>query len=83
MKGSLLFKMVFILPVLIFADYLIMVLLGCATCLFGFGKDFYCGDYCLIGKIILFLSAVFFIYIIYPDVKALINNKKNATTTES
>ncbi|MGE5355741.1 MAG: hypothetical protein ACM3PT_05820 [Deltaproteobacteria bacterium] len=83
MKNSLIFKLVFILPVLVFVDYLLMVILGCATCLFGFGDNFYCGKYCLIGKIILFLSAIFFIYLIYPDVREIVRSKKNATTQQN
>jgi hypothetical protein len=77
MKASLLMKIFFVLPLLLFVDYLIMALLGCTTCLFGFGNDFYCGPFCLAGKIILALSAIFFGYLIYPDIKAIFKSKKN------
>jgi len=82
MKTSIIVKVFVVLPILMFVDYILMVLLGCATCLFGFGNDFYCGSYCIIGKIILGLSAIFFLFIIFPDIKELFKKLKNATTTK-
>ncbi len=79
MKTSLIFKLVFILPILLFVDYLIMVLLGCATCLFGFDGNFHCSNYCIIGKTVLFLSVVAFGIILYPDIKQLINMRRNGS----
>jgi hypothetical protein len=55
-----------------------MALLGCAGCLLGFGNGFFCGPYCLVGKAILLLSAVFFGYLIYPDFKHLFGRHRNA-----
>ena len=83
MKANLLIKVFLVLPLILFADYLLMALLGCTTCLFGFGNEFYCGPFCLVGKIILALSVVFFGYLIYPDIKALITSKKNVKAAES
>jgi hypothetical protein len=60
-----------------------MALLGCSTCLFGLNDDFYCGPFCLAGKIILALSAVYFGYLIYPDIKAIVHSKKNVPAEES
>jgi hypothetical protein len=77
MKNSLLLKVGFVLPLIFFIDYILMVLVGCATCLFGFGNDFYCGPYCLTGKIILGLSGIFFLFLIFPDIKELLNKAKN------
>lgn len=77
MKASLLLKIFLVLPLLLLIDYILMALFGCATCLFGMGDEFYCGPFCLIGKIILGLSALFFGYLIYPDIKALFNPNKN------
>ncbi len=82
MKTSALIKVFIVLPIILFADYLLMVLLGCATCLFGFGSDFYCGPYCLTGKIILGLSALFFGYLIYPEIANLFKIAKNVAPTE-
>ncbi len=78
MKTSILIKVLLVLPLIFLFDYVIMVILGCSTCLFGFGKDFYCGPYCLAGKIILVISGLFFLYLIYPDVRKLITHKNNA-----
>jgi hypothetical protein len=63
-------------------DYILKVVLGCTTCLLGFEKDFYCGTYCIFGKIILGLTPVLFIFIIFPDIKANFNSKLNGTTTK-
>jgi hypothetical protein len=71
-------KVFLVLPLIFFFDYILMVLLGCSTCLFGFGSSFYCNTYCLAGKIILALSAAFFIFLIYPDLRKLFNRKENA-----
>jgi hypothetical protein len=78
MKTSLLFKVLLGLPIIILVDYIIMALIGCASCLFNLGNDFYCGPYCFIGKGILLLSAGLFIYMILPEIKELIKHKNNA-----
>jgi len=80
MKAPLFIKLFLVLPLLLFADYIIMALLGCSTCLFGLGNDFYCGPFCLAGKIVLALSAIFFIYLISPDLRALFRSKKNGAS---
>lgn len=82
MKTSLVRNLVIVLPTILFVDYLLMVLLGCASCLFGFGDDYYCNGYCIIGKLILGASAIFFIYLIYPDIIHLIKSNKNVTSTK-
>jgi len=80
MKASIFVKVFFILPLIIFVDYILMAILGCTTCLFGFGNDYYCGSFCLAGKIILALSAIFFGYIFFPDFKAIFKSKQNGTS---
>jgi hypothetical protein len=77
MKAPLFIKFLLVLPTILFADYLLMSLLGCATCLFGLGDEFYCGPFCIVGKLILVLSAIFFGYIIYPDIKTALKSKNN------
>jgi hypothetical protein len=59
MKPSILIKLFLVLPLLLFADYILMALLRCSTCLFGLGDEFYCGLFCIVGKIILISSQVF------------------------
>jgi hypothetical protein len=80
MKASFYIKLFFLLPLILFVDYILMAIVGCTTCLFGFGDGFYCGPFCLAGKIILALSAIFFGYLIYPDIKAIFKPKRNGTT---
>ena len=83
MKASLFIKIFLILPLILLADYILMAILGCTTCLFGFGDEFYCGPFCLTGKIILALSALFFGYLLYPEIKGLFNHMNNVKTSES
>jgi len=83
MKASFFVKVFFVLPLILFVDYIFMAILGCTTCLFGLGNEYYCGSFCLTGKILLALSALFFGYLIYPEIKAMIKSKKNVTATES
>lgn len=64
-----LFKILIILPMLLFVDYLLMAALGCISCLFGVGDGWYCGTYCLLGKGLLLLSAILFGVLIYPDIR--------------
>ncbi len=83
MKAKIFLKFFLVLPLILVADYLLMTLFGCSTCLFGLGNEFYCGPFCSVGKIILALSAIFFGYLVYPDIKALINSRKNVKAAET
>jgi hypothetical protein len=80
MKASFFVKLFLVLPLILFVDYILMALIGCSTCLFGLGDEFYCGPFCLAGKIILALSAIFFGYLIYPDIKAVFKSKRNGSS---
>jgi hypothetical protein len=75
MKPAIYLKIFIALPLLIFIDYLLMAILGCISCLFGFGDAYFCGPYCLLGKGILLLSAVLFCWYIFPNVKNLFRSK--------
>jgi hypothetical protein len=83
MKASFFWKLFFILPLILFVDYIIMALLGCMTCLFGLGEDYYCSSYCIVGKIILAFSALLLGYLMYPDIKNYIISKKYGKATEA
>lgn len=82
MKSHLLIKIFVFLPLILFADYLLMALIGCSTCLFGVGEDYYCNTYCILGKTILVISALFFGYLIFPDIRKTLKTRKNGKTTE-
>jgi len=81
MKTPLFFKVVIGLPVVIFIDYILMAILGCVSCLLGFGDDYFCNTYCLLGKMILLLSAVLYGWFIFPEVKKLIHAKNHPSGT--
>jgi hypothetical protein len=76
MKTTLILKIVIGLPLVIFVDYLLMAILGCVTCLLGFGDDYYCGSYCLLGKGLLLLSAVLYGWYLFPEIRILFNTNK-------
>jgi len=77
MKAALLVKFCLVLPVILLVDYLLMVALGCASCLFGLGDHYYCGSYCLIGKLILLASAFLFGYLVWRDVNRFRKEHQN------
>jgi hypothetical protein len=77
MKRTLIFKIVIGLPVVIFIDYLLMALLGCVSCLLGFGDDYFCTTYCLLGKVLLVLSAVLYGWFIFPEIMSLFQAKNH------
>ncbi len=83
MKASIYLKIFFTLPLILFVDYVLMAIIGCTTCLFGIGDEFFCSSFCLTGKIILALSAIFFGYLIYPDIKAVLNTARDGSSTEN
>ncbi|NLP56916.1 hypothetical protein [Lutibacter sp. B1] len=64
-------KSAFLIPMILFIDYLIMAIVGCTSCLFGFTNNFYSCTYCIIGKILLVISAVVYVLLIIPDVKSI------------
>jgi len=80
MKAPILIKMLLILPIILLVDYVLMVFIGCATCLFGLSNDFYCGPYCITGKVILLVSAIAFGYLIFPDIKKIFKHHSSAKT---
>jgi hypothetical protein len=81
-KTSIWVKFLIVLPLVLLVDYLIMVILGCASCLFGFDNNFNCSIYCIVGKIILALSAILFGLYIFPDIKNILKSNRNGATTE-
>ncbi len=81
MKTEIPSKVLLLLPAILFIDFLFMTLLGCLTSLVGFKDDFYCGLYCVIGKGILLLSALIFVYLVLPDsIKNRISHKNVKTS---
>ncbi len=82
MKASLIINLLFVLPVLLFADYLLMIILGSICKIFEAGNAFYCGPFCYAGKIILTLTALLFIYRVFPEVKALFRSINYAKAQE-
>lgn len=82
MKAAILIKVFLVFPLILLADYLVMAALGCSTCLFGLGDEFYCGPFCILGKIIIALSVVFFGYLIYRDVRKYRKAEQNGQASK-
>jgi len=81
MKTSLFLKVVIGLPVVVFIDYLLLAILGCVSCLLGFGDDYFCGSYCLFGKAILVISALLYGWFLIPEIRKLFYTKSHPSKT--
>jgi hypothetical protein len=75
MKASLLLKVILIAPILLFADYLIMVIIGCFADSCGLGEGFFCGIYCTIGKFVLGLTALIFMGFLFSKNLRILTSK--------
>jgi len=80
MKSALFLKIIIGLPLVIFVDYLVMAVLGCVSCLFGFGESYFCGSYCILGKGILLLSAVLYGWFLFPEIRKAVKAKKQVNS---
>ena len=56
-------KMLFIIPVLFFLDWIIMIVFGCTSCFLGAGNVYYYTIYYYFGIALLVLSTLFIGYI--------------------
>jgi hypothetical protein len=65
-------KSLIIMSALLFVDFIIMILVGCTSCLFTPSTIFYECTYCTIGKIILLLSSVLFFIIFFLSFKPFV-----------
>lgn len=79
MKTQLFIKVVLLLPVMLFVDYVIMILFGSVSQLFGCGDDFYCGTFCNTGKLILGITTVLFFLFIFKEIKTIFQVWRNTT----
>ncbi len=78
MKASFSFKVLLGLPLILMVDYVFMALVGCGSNCLGAKNTFYCGPFCIIGKVVLLLSAVLFLFMFLPEFKQFLDHKKNA-----
>ncbi|WP_298370070.1 hypothetical protein [uncultured Lutibacter sp.] len=68
-------KSLIILPVIAFVDYILMIVVGCTSCLFGLSNSFYQCTFCTIGKIVLISSILGFIIYLFSDIWRLYTSK--------
>lgn len=82
MKTSLAIKVLLLLPLVLFVDYIVMILFGSVSSLLGCGNDFFCGPYCFVGKIIFGISVVSVLFLIFQEIKAIIKTGKHVSSAE-
>lgn len=69
-------KALIILPIIAFIDYVIMIVVGCASCFLGSSNNFYQCAFCTIGKFLFVASILTFLVIVFLDIKS--GQKKNS-----
>lgn len=82
MKTTLAIKVFLLLPLVLFIDYILMILFGSISCIIGCGNDFYCGPYCLIGKILLGISVVVVLFLIFQEINTIVKTGKHGPPIE-
>ena len=68
-------KSLFILPLIAFVDYVIMIMVGCASQFFGTTTNFYECTFCTIGKSVFVVSILAFLVIVFLDIKSIKKEK--------
>ncbi len=74
--NNILLKSIVLISFLLFVDYLLMIIIGCTTCLIGFGDHFYENTFQGIGKIIVLLSIIGFVITIFQDLRTFRKKSK-------
>ncbi|MFA5329217.1 MAG: hypothetical protein WC384_15590 [Prolixibacteraceae bacterium] len=82
MKTLLFIKVVLLLPVMLFVDYVIMILFGSISQLLGFGDDFFCGTFCNVGETILGITVVLFVLLIFKELKAIFSTWRSGAVNQ-
>lgn len=75
MKNAMMFRICFIIPLIIFIDYVVMILIGSVAHVVGCGYGFYCGAFCILGKVLLGLSVIL---ILFPEIKEFVLKGKSS-----
>jgi len=57
-------KCLFLLPVILFVDYVILAIFGVTSCLFGGGESEFCNTYAAVSIMLISASLVFLVVII-------------------
>ena len=66
MKPSII-KWALIIPSLLFLDWIIMIVTGSVSNIFGASDSFFCTIYCYFGITLLALTFLFILYLIYKQ----------------
>ena len=66
---DLVLKLLVVSSLIAFVDYVIMIIVGCTSCLFGVTSNYYTCTFCTIGKIILIISILAIMIIAFYQIK--------------
>jgi len=58
-------RWLFIIPALLFANWLIMILIGCLSSLCHAGDKYFCSVYCYTGITLLSVTLLFVLYLLF------------------
>jgi len=72
---NIILKSTLLIPVLLFADYLLIMIMGCIAGIFDSTANFYECDFCTIGKVILSISIAALVIILWTDIKLVLGIK--------
>jgi hypothetical protein len=67
MRTTLL-KWLLIVPALLFADWILMIMIGCISGLCHANDQFYCTVYCKLGIFLLSTTALYFMFLVYQEI---------------
>jgi hypothetical protein len=64
-----------LIPFVLFLEYVVFIIIGCVASGCGMKESFFCGTYCITGKIVLLITGLFFVTLLCFDIKKI--RKKN------
>lgn len=73
-------KCLFLLPVILFVDYILLVIFGATSCLFGASESEYCTLYSTVAIMLTAASLVFFVgLIVKKNKKEMCDSEESAS----
>jgi hypothetical protein len=65
-------KSAILIPALIFSIFLIMTIIGCASCIFGLDHNYFSCTYCTIFKSLTLIAIVMYFTVTILDIKMIL-----------
>lgn len=70
-------KSIFLLSVIVMVDYLLMILVGCISDYAGCTTTYFECTFCTIGKFVIAISAIVFMFLMMHDFKSIVAKPKS------